>query len=78
LKSKIKDRKKRLEIRTKPETALEFYLTEYSNSEVDYDAFGKVLGHLADHKNALIFLALKNRKEKQKKWLETSLGIWIE
>lgn len=68
-------RKKRLDILNKPDIAMHLFLLEHT--DLGDAAFNKIMEHLTDPKNAAIFLALKDRKERQRKWLETSIGIWI-
>jgi hypothetical protein len=73
--AKKEDHKKRLDILNRPDIAMQLFLVEYT--DLDDDAFNKIMEHLNHPENASIFLALKDRKEKRIKWLETSVGIWI-
>ena len=66
----------RQELAIRTTTAIQLLSSKYQG--LNSDQFVKATYHLADPKNAEIFLALKDIKESQERWLKTCLGIYEE
>ena len=61
------------ELATRTTTAIQLLSSRYS-TELNADQFVKATYHLTDHKNAEIFLALKDIKDSQEMWLKTCIN----